>query len=93
MPLTYDDEPGSWGRASTCWPAVQLCGEDAAKRAFIACSKGALIPYGSYVMVDNSIRCETQELADRLRIYLAETPHKTYAEAKEHYKSIGVWER
>jgi len=52
MPLAYNDIPGSWGTYSEGWPYIRCETEDESKRAFIACTKTNLVPYGSYVVVD-----------------------------------------
>jgi hypothetical protein len=91
MPLVYDDIPGSWGTYSKHWPKVQCSTKDEASRAFIACTKANVVPYGSYVLVDYELRVETEELRAALVKYLAETPFKTYDELREHFISTKRW--
>lgn len=93
MPLVYDDSPGSWGRASVLWPSLDFDNHEDAMRAYIACTKGHVVPYGSYVLVEHSLRVETKEHRNRLKEYLAASPHKTYASLREHYIATGEWER
>lgn len=71
MPLEYDDIPGSWGAGSKGWPAFRCNDEAHAKRAFVACTKEYVVPYGSYVMVDLDIRVETPELLAKLTEHMA----------------------
>lgn len=70
MPLTYDDIPGSWGHYSTGWPFFRARDEAHARRAFVACTKECVVPYGSYVMVGLDIRVETQGLLDKLTAHM-----------------------
>lgn len=91
MPLTYDDVPGSWGVYSEGWPSISFSTEDKANRAFIACTKAKVVPYGSYVMMDNSIRLETKKHKEALAKYLEESPHKTFEELKQHFIEKGMW--
>lgn len=87
MPLQYDDIPGSWGTYSQKWPALR-CGNDAeAQRAYVACSKENLVPYGSYVLVGNDLRVENEELLERLIDGIATSPHATYHDVMVHYSS------
>lgn len=39
-------------------------------RAFVACTKEHVIPYGSYVMDGLGIRCETPEMFDKLTAHM-----------------------
>ncbi len=91
MPLTYDDTPGCWGEASKGWPTLFCVSEADADRAFIACSKGKVVPYGSYVRVGNELRVETPDLLAGLITYLRATPYKTYEGLRDHYKATGLW--
>ena len=91
MPLTYDDVPGSWGLASKNWPTLVSVSEADANRAFIACSKGKVVPYGSYVKVGNELRIETPELLAELISYLRLSPFKTYESLQEFYRATGRW--
>lgn len=61
MPLTYDDEPGSWGRHSVGWPETPY-----SVSKWLLCSRAMVVPYGSYVRVDDVIRIETQALKEHL---------------------------
>ena len=69
MPLTYDDEDGSWGRLSEGWPTVPY-----SVGRLLLCTKTEIVPYGSYVVMrpkypsneGGFIRIETEELRDRL---------------------------
>jgi hypothetical protein len=92
MPLKYDDIPGSWGVYSRGWPSLNFASDDDMWRAYIACSKAKIVPYGSYVLMDKQreLRVETEEMKSKLAVYLAESPHKTYAELSDHFKSIGL---
>ena len=91
MPLQYDNEPGSWGRLSQDWPKLVLPDDDEAERAFIACSKGRLVPYGSYVLAGLELRCEREQYVYALAKYLVESPYQTYEELRDHYKETGEW--
>lgn len=66
MPLQYDDIPGSWGTYSEGWPTYHAKNEAWARRAFVACTKEHLVPYGSYVLMDLDLRVETQEYLAKL---------------------------
>lgn len=46
MPLTYDDEPGSWGRHSEGWPETPYT-----MGKWLLCTKAAIVPYGSFVVM------------------------------------------
>lgn len=46
MPLTYDDEPGSWGRHSEGWPETTYT-----MGKWLLCTKAAIVPYGSFVVM------------------------------------------
>lgn len=89
MPLQYDDIPGSWGVYSSDWPSLRFRTEDGANRAFIACSKGRIVPYGSYVQVDFELRVETPEMKAALKKYLDESPYRTYPELRQFYIDTG----
>ena len=91
MPLAYDDIDGSWGIYSKAWPRLTCGNEDEARRAFIACTKGELVPYGSYVLCDLELRVERQEYLEKLTTYLDESPHKTYAALRDHFIATGQW--
>lgn len=91
MPLTYDDTPGSWGIYSKDWPSITFDSEEQTLRAYIACTKANIVPYGSYVMLDKCLRVETEQLKSKLLNYLEEIPHKSYESLKEYYKQIKKW--
>jgi len=57
--LDYD---GSWGDASEGWPSIPFSTEEEAKRAHTLAWREAKVPYGSYVLVGNVLRLETEEL-------------------------------
>lgn len=86
MPLIYDDIPGSWGTYSRGWPALRCANEAEANRAFVACSKENAVPYGSYVLVGNDLRVETEELLDQLIDHIATSPFETYHDVMMHYE-------
>jgi hypothetical protein len=64
MPLTYDDDPGSWGPASVEWPRLRFETNSTAELARAIAVKEHL-EYGTYVLVGNQLRFETQELLER----------------------------
>lgn len=74
MPLTYDDIPGSWGLYSKDWPKLSFKTKAEVDRAYKACVKAHVVPYGSYVLVGNDLRVETEEFKGKLAIYLIENP-------------------
>lgn len=61
MPLNCDCFPGCWGRHSEGWPSIsfQTEAEQKVARNWII-DKSNGIPYGSYVVVGNSIRFEKE---------------------------------
>ena len=67
MPLVYDDVPGSWGKQSEGWPAIH--DPDGTTRGLVIQNK--LVPYGSYVTVDDELRLETSEYVAKVRAALA----------------------
>jgi hypothetical protein len=79
MPLTYDDIDGSWGIYSESWPKLMFTTEEATDRAYIACTKAKIVPYGSFVRMERELRVETEEQKTALGKYLRESPYKTYA--------------
>ena len=85
MPLTYDDIPGSWGYASVHWPAVAYFTADEADRAYVACSKENIVPYGSYVIVGNTLRVETEAMLETLLQHIEQSPLKTADAVLAHY--------
>jgi hypothetical protein len=105
MPLQYDDVPGSWGTGSREWPALVFPTSDLARRAYIACTKANVVPYGSYVLMDDTnyprqwkngkatteLRIETIPLRDKLEEYLYASPYKTYEDLRDHYIKEGLW--
>lgn len=66
MPLTYDDIPGSWGRYSEGWPCIKFSSDKAHNEARLHMIENKVVPYGSYVSVDNELRVETPELLAKL---------------------------
>lgn len=60
MPLVYDDEPGSWGRASVNWPSVTYNTEEILNKARAWCVHN--LTHGCYVTVGTTLRVETLEL-------------------------------
>lgn len=92
MPLIYDDEPGSWGRQSEGWPTLYCADENEVRRAYIACTKGNVVPYGSYVCVGFELRVATPEQLEALLVYLRESAFKTYETLRDHYVVTGQWE-
>lgn len=91
MPLEYADVPGSWGYLSRGWPKLTLPTDDEANRAYIACTKARIVPYGSYVMVGRELRCEREQYVYALARYLTESPYRTYEALRDHYKETGQW--
>jgi len=89
MPIKYDnDEPGgSWGVHSRHWPRVQFYTKDEAERAFVACTKENVVPYGSYVMDHWIIRVETEDLLIKLKQHLEATTYKTAREVIDLYEA------
>jgi hypothetical protein len=71
MPLTYDDIPGSWGAYSQNWPSITFTDVEKVRRAFVACSKEKVVPYGSYVLVGLTLRVETDQHKANLLAHLA----------------------
>jgi hypothetical protein len=88
MPLTYDDIPGSWGIYSAEWPSLQCTNKIEADRAFVACTKESVIPYGSYVLVGTSLRVETNEMLQKLIKHLKQSPMKTAEEVINNQKRL-----
>ena len=87
MPLQYDDIPGSWGVYSKAWPSVQFYTKEEADRAFVACTKEHVVPYGSYVVDHWIIRVETEELLVKLKQHLAATTYRTAREVIDLYEA------
>lgn len=56
MPLTYDDEPGSWGRRSEGWPETPYT-----MGKWLLCTKAAVVPYGSYVVIQPNYGADRQQ--------------------------------
>lgn len=74
---TYD-EPGSWGRLSEGWPELISATPELTTRAFVACSLEGVVPYGSYVRIDDyTLRIETAALMGKLVEHLNTTPLTT----------------
>lgn len=91
MPLQYDDVPGSWRGFSASWPKIVFLTEDEAKRAFIACTKANVVPYGSYVMVGLELRTETLDQRNNLLDWLNDCPEKTYDSLVNRFIKEGKW--
>jgi hypothetical protein len=76
-----------------------------ANRAFIACTKARIVPYGSYVLNDDTryprqwkngkptieLRVENTAWLEALIEYLEASPYKTYEALREHYIEEGMW--
>jgi hypothetical protein len=62
MPLQYDDEPGSWGRMSEGWPDITTD----ARAKYVFLNKSKLFPYGSWVIVGDVLRVESEEMRKTL---------------------------
>lgn len=77
MPLSYDDNPGSWGTYSVSWPKIIFNTEREVDRAFVACSREDVVPYGSYVKVGLEIRLETEKMKRKLLKHLDKSPYTT----------------
>jgi hypothetical protein len=64
MPLSKNDPAldydGSWGDASKGWPAISFDTEEEANRAYVIAHREVKVPYGSYVLVGNVLRLETE---------------------------------
>lgn len=75
MPLSQNDPSldydGSWADASKDWPAISFSDEKRAKEAFIHTWRDVKIPYGSYVLVGNTLRLETEAFKQRVEVFLA----------------------
>jgi hypothetical protein len=71
--LDYD---GSWGDASKDWPSIIFETEEEAKRAYVIAWRDVKVPYGSYVLVDNVLRLETEEQKRAVSAFLEEGPCK-----------------
>lgn len=87
MPLSYDDIPGSWGTYSKGWPTLHCANELEAQRAYVACTQEDLVPYGSYVLVGNDLRVESEQLLDKLIDGIATSPFASYHEVMMHYSN------
>ena len=73
------------------WTVLKFDTPEQAERAFIACSKGKVVPVGSYVLLGLDLRIKSPLLAVKLRRYLQIVPYKTYASLKGHYIDRGLW--
>lgn len=71
MPLAYDDVPGSWWHGSKGWPEYVAPDETTAQVAYIFCTKGKAVPYGSYVLRGNVLRVETVEHLARVTEFMS----------------------
>jgi hypothetical protein len=74
MPLSQNDPSldydGSWDNASKDWPSISFPTEEKANFAYIAAWRDAKVPYGSYVLVGNVLRLETETLKNRVEALL-----------------------
>lgn len=86
MSLTYDDIPGSWGIYSQNWPKLRCGNKHEADRAFVACTKENLVPYGSYVLMGNDLRVENEQLLEKLIDGIATSPFQSYHKVMMHYE-------
>ena len=86
MPLTHDDIPGSWASYSVGWPTIHCKDKEAARRAYVACTKEAVVPYGSFVLVGNDLRVESHSYLSKLQKHLEETKIKSSDEVIEIYE-------
>jgi hypothetical protein len=70
MPLSkYDpslDYDGSWGDASEGWPQLSFKTLEEATKAYVTAHRVCKVPYGSYVLVGNDLRLETEEYKVRV---------------------------
>jgi hypothetical protein len=77
MPLSQNDPDldydGSWDDASRSWPSISFTTEEEARRAYVIAWRNAKVPYGSYVLVGNSLRLETETLRERVASHLLVT--------------------
>jgi hypothetical protein len=75
MPLSQNDPSldygGSWGDAPEGWPTISFPTEEQANAAYVAAWRDVKVPYGSYVLVGNDLRLETEELKSRVELHLA----------------------
>lgn len=65
--LFYD---GSWRDASEDWPAIHFKTYRIAQMAYVIAWRDVHIPYGSYVLVDTTLRIETNNLFRKLIVEL-----------------------
>ena len=74
MPLSQGDPTldygGSWGDASEGWPEITFATEEETRVAYVVAWRDAKVPYGSYVLVGNALRLETQALKKRVERHL-----------------------
>lgn len=75
MPLSQDDPAldygGSWAVASQDWPRICFASKEEAAKAYYLAWKHVKIPYGSYVLVEKTLRLETEEHKQAVLSYLA----------------------
>jgi hypothetical protein len=68
MPLSKSDPnldyDGSWGDASVGWPEIAFSTEEVAVKAYVIAWRDVKVPYGSYVLVGNVLRLETEALKE-----------------------------
>jgi hypothetical protein len=77
MPLSQNDPEldydGSWGNASRNWPSISFSTQEEAHRAYVETWRDVKVPYGSYVLVDNVLRLETEDLKKLVESWLRDT--------------------
>jgi len=80
MPLSQSDPAldygGSWGDASKGWPEMLFQSREHAEYAHYVSHKFAKVPYGSYVLVDRTLRLEKTEYVEKVRSALRKRPYK-----------------
>ena len=86
--LQYDDEPGSWGRASLNWPRLLFQSQADVDRAYVACSREGVVPYGAYVLDGLELRIASEELKNKLAVHLVQSPFKTHREVIAHLNFV-----
>jgi hypothetical protein len=59
---------GCWGDHSANWPVIKLKDPEAIRKLSGSCSRkaGEVLPYGTYVLMDDRLRVETSELLIKL---------------------------
>ncbi len=69
MPLSCDCFPGCWGSHSEKWPTIAEP-QDRTQGAFYRLVRD-LVPYGSYVMMTDVVRVETEDFRTLVELHLA----------------------